>query len=63
MNVKEASTHCVYLKTCEGERRVAVGFNLRVDVAAHVKQETYRGRVAVHCCEHEWRYTQFAAGT
>ena len=36
------------LEACEREGRIAIRLNLRVDVAAHVKERSDRLRVTVH---------------
>lgn len=43
------------LETCERERRVAVGFDLGVDVGAAVQQQPHGRRVPVHGGQHQWR--------
>ena len=41
------------LKAGERQRRISIGFNLRIDVRAHIQEEFHRSHMSVHRREHQ----------
>lgn len=63
LSIEQQTDHLVPpLEAGQGQCSVSVRLDLRVYVAAHVKQKLDCGCVAVHCSEHQRRDAQFAAG-
>lgn len=49
------------LEAGQRQRGVAIGFDLSVDVRAHVQQQLHCRYMAVHGCQHQRRDAQLAA--
>lgn len=60
--VQEQTDHLgTTLEAGQRQRGVAIGFDLSIDVGAHVQQQLHCRYMAIHGCQHQRRDAQLAA--